>query len=69
MQVLRARFEEKRATATYLAQLKAQQLQPREDVSQYIADMKKLVASAYPSAGQEVRDTIVLQLFHKPAYR
>ena len=63
VQALRARFEEKKATATYLAQLQARQLQPKETVSQYIAALKKLVVRAYPTAGSDVRDTIVLQQF------
>ena len=63
VEALRSRFQEKKATATYLAQLKARQLQPKEDVSHYIAELKKLVVRAYPSADHEVRDTIVLQQF------
>ena len=63
VQVLRSRFEEKKAAATYLAQLNARQLQPKESITQYVADLKKLASRAYPTAGSDVRDAIVLQRF------
>ena len=55
---LDARFAEKRTAASYLASLEAHKLQPKEKLSEYIADIKKLVIKGYPTADQQARETI-----------
>ena len=62
---LDARFAEKRTTASYLAALEARKLQPKEKLSEYVADIKKLVIKGYPTADQQTRDTIGLRYFLK----
>ncbi len=43
---LDARFAEKRTTASYLATLEARKLQPKEKLSEYVADIKKFSSRA-----------------------
>lgn len=62
---LDARFAEKRTTASYLAQLEARKLQPKEKLTEYVADIKRLIIKGYPTADQQTRDTIGLRYFIK----
>lgn len=62
---LDARFAEKRTTASYLASLEARKLQTKDKLSEYVADIKKLVIKGYPTADQQTRDTIGLRYFLK----
>ena len=62
---LDAHFAEKRTAASYLASLEARKLQPKEKLSEYVADIKKLVIKGYPTADQQTRETIGLRYFLK----
>ena len=62
---LDARFAEKRTAASYLASLEAHKLQPKEKLSEYVADIKKLVIKGYPTGDQQTRETIGLRYFLK----
>jgi hypothetical protein len=53
MKALGHRFKEKKALATYRAQLKARKLQPKESTTKFVADLKKLVIRAYPGVNAE----------------
>ena len=60
-----ARFAEKCTTASYLAQLEARKLQPKEKLAEYVADIQKLVIKGYPTANTATRETIGLRYFIK----
>lgn len=62
---LDARFAEKRTPTSYLAQLEARKMQPKEKVAEYIADIKRLVIKGYPTADAGTRETIGLRHFLK----
>ena len=62
---LESRFRERRHVSTYLSQLEARKLQPKEDVSRFIADLRRLVIRGYPTADDPTRETIVLRHFLK----
>ena len=47
---LESRFRERKHASTYLSQLEARKLQPKEDVSKFIADLRHLVIRGYPTA-------------------
>ena len=49
----------------YLAQLEAHKLPPREKVSEFLADIKKLVVKSYPTADEDTRETIGVHHFLK----
>ena len=40
-------------------------LQPKEKLSKYVADIRKLVITGYPTAHQQTRETIGLRYFLK----
>ena len=63
VQVLQSRFEEKKAPATYRAQLRNRQMQPKESATEFLAALKKLAVRAYPETNNKTRDSIVLQHF------
>ncbi len=48
-----------------MASLEARKLQPKEKLSEYVADIKRLVIKGYPTADQQTRDTIGLRYFLK----
>ena len=56
-------YTEKRTTASHLAPLEACKLQPKEKLSKYTADIKKLVIKGYSTADQQTRETIRLRYF------
>lgn len=62
---LETRYKEKRTTASYLAELESRKLDSKEQVSEYIATIKKLVLKAYPTADAKTRETIGLRHFLK----
>lgn len=62
---LEARFKEKRPIASYLAQLETRRLQPKENVSEFIADIRRLVMKSYPTADERTRETICVRHFLK----
>ena len=65
VQSLEARFMEKRAPSSYVAQLEIRKLQPCEDISSYIASIRQLVIKGYPTADKDTRGTIELRHFLK----
>ena len=62
---LEARFKEKRPIASYLAQLETRRLQTKENVSEFSADIRKLVMKSYPTADERTRETIGVRHFLK----
>ena len=58
-------FAEKHTAASYLGSLEARKLQPTEKLSEYVADIKKLVIKGYPTADQQTKETIGLRYFLK----
>ena len=62
---LEVRFQERRAVASYLAQLEGRRQQQDEKLSEYIADLRKLVIKGYPTANESTRETIVMHHFLK----
>ena len=62
---LDACFAEKHTIASYLAQLGSCKLQPKEKLSEYVVDIKRLVIKGYPTADLQTRDTIGLRHFLK----
>ena len=65
VEALEARFQERKALSSYLAQLEGKKMQPKEDVSSFIACIRQLVIKGYPTADQATRDTIELRHFLK----
>jgi hypothetical protein len=62
---LETRFKDQRAVTSYLAQLEVRKLQQKEGLSEYVADIKRLVGKGYPTADEPTRDTIALRHFLK----
>ena len=50
---------------SYLAQLEGRRQQPQEKLSEYVADLRKLVIKGYPTANESTKETIVLHHFLK----
>lgn len=46
---LEARYKEKRACCSYLAELEKRKLQRKEKLADYVADIKRLVLKGYPA--------------------
>ena len=44
---------------SYLTQLEGHKLQPREKVSEFLADIRKLVYKSYPTIDDRTRETMV----------
>ena len=65
MKALEGRFKERQATTAYLAQLEGRRMQPKENISEFIADIRKLVIKSYPTADEQTRETIALRHFLK----
>ena len=65
IQALEARFKERRAVTSYLAQLEGRKQQAKETLSEFIADIRRLVVKGYPTAEEETRETIALRHFLK----
>ena len=62
---LETRFQDRRPAASYLAQLESRRCQPSEKLTEYIADLRKLVIKGYPTADESTRETLVLHHFLK----
>ena len=62
---LEVRFKERSPMTSYLAQLEGRKLQPREKVSEFLADIRKLVYKSYPTADDRTRETIGVRHFLK----
>jgi hypothetical protein len=60
---LESRFKERKSVSSYLSQLEARKLQPKEDVSQYVADLRHLVVKGYRTADESTRESIVCHHF------
>ena len=65
VQALELRYRESRVPTSYLAALESRKLQPKEEMPQYIADIKRLVIKSYPTADNSVRETVGLRNFLK----
>ena len=50
---------------SYLAQLEGHKLQPQEKVSEFLADIRKLIYKSYPTADDRTRETIGMRHFQK----
>ena len=62
---LEARYKEKCTSSSYLAEQEIRKLQPKEKLTDYVADMKKLVIKGYPTAGAQTREKINVRHFLK----
>ena len=57
-------FKDRSPVMSYLgAQLEVRKLQPREKVSEFLADIKRLVLRSYPTADDRTRETIGCNTF------
>ena len=65
VQALELRYRESKVPTSYLAALESHILQPKEEMPQYIADIKRLVIKSYPTADNSVRETVGLRHFLK----
>lgn len=64
-QSLEARYKEKRSSSSYLAELENRRSQPKEKISDYVADIKRLVIKGYPTADAQTREKINVRHFLK----
>ena len=53
IQAPEARFKERRAVESYLAQMEACKQHTKETLSEYVADIRQLVVKGYPTAGSK----------------
>ena len=60
---LEAKFQDGCPVASYLAQLESRRCQPSEKLTEYIADLRKLVIKGYPTADDSTRETLLLHHF------
>ena len=63
LSALESRFKERGSVSSYISQLEARKLQHKEDVSQYVADLRHLVMKGYPTADESTRESIVCHHF------
>ena len=59
------RFGDRQLPNSYIAQLEARKLQPKEKLAEFVADIRRLVSRGYPTADQITRETIALRHFLK----
>lgn len=59
------RFKERRSATSYLAELDNRKLGSKEKLSEYVAEIRKLVRKSYPTADEDTRETIALRHFIK----
>ena len=64
-EALASRFTEKRVTSSWLAQLESRKLGPKENLSEYIADLKKMVGRGYPTADTQTKESIAIRHFYR----
>ncbi|MES9881534.1 MAG: hypothetical protein ABW185_11695, partial [Sedimenticola sp.] len=62
---LASRFQERRSTASFLAELENRKLGQKERLIEYVSDIKCLVRNSYPTADAVTLDTISLRHFLK----
>ena len=62
---LELHFKDRSPVTSYLAQLEVRKLQPREKVSEFLADIRRLVLRNYSTADDRTRETIGVQHFLK----
>ena len=60
---LEARFKERRSETSFLAELEGRKLDAKEKVSEYVADVKRLVRKVYPTADERTFNKIALRHF------
>lgn len=60
---LEARFKERRSETSFLAELEGRKLGSNEKVSEYVADIKRLVRKGYPTADERTFNKIALRHF------
>ncbi|MCG8045674.1 MAG: zinc finger domain-containing protein [Candidatus Thiodiazotropha endolucinida] len=60
---LEARFKERRSETSFLAELESRKLGANEKVSEYVADIKRLVRKGYPTADERTFNKIALRHF------
>ena len=49
---MEARFKERRCETSYMSELENRKLASKEKISEYVADIKKLVRKGYPTADE-----------------
>ncbi len=64
-QALQERFGERKTTNAYLSLLENKKLAPKETLSEYAADIRRLVSKGYPTADGQTHETIALRHFIK----
>ena len=62
---LESRFAERRTQNAWLALLESRKLSPKESLTEYVADIRRLVVRGYPTADAGTRDSIALRHFLK----
>ena len=62
---LEVRFKERRTASSYLNELEGRKYQAKEKLSEYAADIRRLVIKGYPTANEETRETISVRYFLK----
>ncbi|MCG7878301.1 MAG: hypothetical protein JAY75_21690 [Candidatus Thiodiazotropha taylori] len=60
---LEGRFKERRSETSFLAELENRKLDPKEKVSEFVADIKRLVRKGYPTADERTFNKIALRHF------
>ena len=65
---LEVRFKERRTSSSYLNELEGRKYSPKEKLSEYAADIKRLVIKGYPTADERTRETISVRHFLKGFY-
>ena len=62
---LESRFAERRTQNAWLALLEAKKLSPKDSLTEYVADIRRLVMRGYPTADETTRESIALRHFLK----
>ena len=57
------RFKDRRSETSFLAELESRKLDAKEKVSEYVADIKRLVRKGYPTADERTFNKIALRHF------
>ncbi len=62
---LEQRFGERKTSNAFLPQLEARRIGPKESLTEYTADIRRLVLKGYPTADEGTRETLALRFFIK----
>ena len=62
---LEARYKEKLTSSSYVAELENRRMQTKEKLTDYVADIKRLVIKGYPTADAKTREKINVRPFLK----